>query len=262
LRDIIESGLVPVTRLSVIFRQARDSLIITNAHRINAGQLPLTPRSAKDFFLFVEPDPDRAADLLVDVVQNRIPAKFGFDPLSEIQVLSPMYRGTTGVANLNERLQEALNPAASNRPDRPIGGRVFRVRDRLMQVRNNYDKEVFNGDIGLLVYLDGVEQTAVIDFEGRRVSYQWNELDEVVHAFAVSVHKSQGSEYPAVVMPVTMQHYLMLQRNLLYTAVTRARRLAVLVGTRKAIAIAVRNNQVARRHTALDWRLQGGPAPE
>jgi exodeoxyribonuclease V alpha subunit len=259
LRDIIDSELAPVTRLSVIFRQARDSLIITNAHRINAGQLPLTPRTATDFFLFVESDPDRAADLLVDVVKNRIPAKFGLDPLSDIQVLAPMYRGTTGVANLNQQLQQALNPSAPNRPERQIGGRIFRVRDRLMQVRNNYEKEVFNGDIGLLVYLDGVEQTAVIDFEGQRVSYQWNELDEVVHAFAVSVHKSQGSEYPAVVMPVTTQHYLMLQRNLLYTAVTRARRLAVLVGTKKAIAIAVRNNRVAERHTALDWRLKGGP---
>jgi exodeoxyribonuclease V alpha subunit len=262
LRDIIESGLVPVTRLSVIFRQARDSLIITNAHRINAGQLPLTPRTATDFFLFVEPDPDRAADLLVDVVKNRIPAKFGLDPLSDIQVLAPMYRGSTGVANLNQRLQEALNPPAPNRPERQIGGRLFRVRDRLMQVRNNYDKEVFNGDIGLLVYLDGAEQTAVIDFEGQRVTYQWNELDEVVHAFAVSVHKSQGSEYPAVVMPVSTQHYLLLQRNLLYTAVTRARQLAVLVGTQKAIAIAVRNNQVAERHTALDWRLKGGSGSE
>jgi exodeoxyribonuclease V alpha subunit len=261
LRDIIQSGLAPVTRLDVIFRQARDSLIITNAHRINAGQLLLTPRSAADFFLFVEPDPDRAAELLVDIVQNRIPAKFGLDPLSDVQVLSPMYRGNTGVANLNEKLQQALNPPAPNRPERQLGGRIFRVRDRLMQVRNNYDKEVFNGDIGLLVYLDGVEQTAVIDFEGHRVTYQWNELDEVVHAFAVSVHKSQGSEYPAVVMPVTMQHYLMLQRNLLYTAVTRARQLVVLVGTKKAIAIAVRNNQVARRHTALEWRLQGGSGP-
>jgi exodeoxyribonuclease V alpha subunit len=262
LRDIIESGLVPVTRLDVIFRQAQDSLIITNAHRINSGQLPLTPRSANDFYLFVEPDPDRAAELLVDVVQNRIPAKFGLDPLSDIQVLAPMYRGSTGVSNLNEQLQRALNPPAPNRPERQLGGRVFRVRDRLMQVRNNYDKEVFNGDIGLLVYLDGVEQTAVIDFEGHRVTYQWNELDEVVHAFAVSVHKSQGSEYPAVVMPVTLQHYLMLQRNLLYTAVTRARQLVVLVGTKKAIAIAVRNNQVAKRYSALDWRLQGGPVLE
>jgi exodeoxyribonuclease V alpha subunit len=177
------------------------------------------------------------------------------DPLTEIQVLSPMYRGSTGVANLNQRLQEALNPAASNRPERRMGGRTFRVGDRLMQTRNDYDKDVYNGDIGRLVALDGVQQTAVIDYYGRKVAYDWMELDEVVHAFAISVHKAQGSEYPAVVMPVTMQHYLMLQRNLLYTGLTRARSLVVLVGTKKAIAVAVRNNKVAQRHTALDWRL-------
>jgi len=257
LRDIIASGVAAVIRLNVIFRQAQDSLIVTNAHRINQGQLPLTPKSAADFFLFVEPDPDKAAALLVDVVKNRIPRKFGMDPLNEIQVLSPMYRGSTGVANLNQQLQEALNPSAANRPERRMGGRTFRVGDKLMQTRNNYDKDVFNGDIGRLVALDGVAQTAVIDFGGRKVVYDWMELDEVVHAFAISVHKAQGSEYPAVVMPVTMQHYLMLQRNLLYTGVTRAKRLVVLVGTKKAIAIAVRNNKVAQRHTALDWRLGG-----
>ncbi len=255
LRDIIDSGITSVNRLDVIFRQAKDSLIITNAHRINQGQLPLTPKSAGDFFLFVEPEPDRAAELLVDIVQNRVPAKFGLDPLNEVQVLSPMYRGSTGVANLNEQLQLALNPPSAGRPERRIGGRTLRVGDRLMQTRNNYDKEVFNGDIGRLVALEVVEQTAVIDFDGRKLVYDWMELDEVVHAFAISVHKAQGSEYPAVVVPVTMQHYLMLQRNLLYTAVTRAQKLVVLVGTKKAIALAVRNDKVAQRHTALDWRL-------
>ena len=255
LRDVIASGVASVTRLDLIFRQAQDSLIITNAHRINHGQLPLTPAEGPDFYLFVEQDPDKAAELLVDVVSNRIPRKFGLDPLDEIQVVSPMYRGSTGVANLNEQLQAALNPASPRRPERSIGGRVLRVGDRLMQTRNNYDKDVFNGDIGRLVDLDGVEQTAVIDFDGRKIVYTWLDLDEVVHAFAISVHKSQGSEYPAIVMPVSMQHYLMLQRNLLYTAVTRAKKLAVLVGTRKAIAIAVRNNKVAERHTALWWRL-------
>ncbi len=258
LRDIIGSGVAAVTRLEVIFRQAQGSLIVTNAHRINQGQLPLTPRSAKDFYLFVEPDPAKAAELLVDVVKNRIPHKFGLDPLVDIQVLSPMYRGRTGVSYLNEKLQEELNPASPRRPERRMGGRTFRVGDRLMQTRNNYDKEVFNGDIGRLVALDGVEQTAVIDYEGRKVVYDWTELDEVVHAFAISVHKSQGSEYRAVVMPISTQHYLMLQRNLLYTGVTRARELAVLVGTKKAIALAVRNNQVAQRHTGLSWRLGAG----
>lgn len=255
LRDIIASRVAAVTRLGLIFRQEQGSLIVANAHRINEGRLPLTPRSAQDFFLFVEPDADKAADLLVDVVQHRIPRKFGMDPLSEIQVLAPMYRGSSGVANLNQRLQEALNPPAGNRPERRMGGRTLRVGDRLMQTRNNYDKDVYNGDIGRLLALEGVQQTAVIDYHGRRVTYDWSELDEVVHAFAISVHKAQGSEYPAVVMPVAMQHYLMLQRNLLYTGVTRAKKLVVLVGTKKAIAIAVRNNKVTQRHTALDWRL-------
>lgn len=260
LRDIIASGLAAVTRLDVIFRQAQDSLIVTNAHRINQGWLPLTPRSAQDFFLFVQPDPDKAAALLVDVVKNRIPRKFNLDPSADIQVLSPMYRGRTGVTNLNEILQEALNPSAPDRPERRMGGRMLRVGDRLMQTRNNYEKGVYNGDIGRLAVMDRVEQTVVVDFEGRTVVYDWMDLDQVIHAFAISVHKAQGSEYPAVVIPMTMQHYLMLQRNLLYTAVTRARRLVVLVGTRKAIAVAVRNSKVRQRHSALDWRLSGKKA--
>jgi len=260
LRDIISSGLPAVTRLDVIFRQAQDSLIVTNAHRINQGWLPRTPRSAQDFFLFLQSDSDKAAVLLVDVVKNRIPRKFNLDPSRDIQVLSPMYRGSMGVTNLNEMLQEALNPPAPNRPERRMGGRTLRVGDRLMQTRNNYEKGVYNGDIGRLAVLDRVEQTVVIDFEGRTVVYDWTDLDQVVHAFAISVHKAQGSEYPAVVIPMTMQHYLMLQRNLLYTAVTRARRLVVLVGTKKAIAVAVRNSKVSRRHSALDWRLSGEKA--
>ncbi|NOR83079.1 MAG: ATP-dependent RecD-like DNA helicase [Ardenticatenales bacterium] len=260
LRDIIASGLPAVTRLDVIFRQAQDSLIVTNAHRINQGWLPRTPRSAQDFFLFLQSDPDKAAVLLVDVVKNRIPRKFNLDPSRDIQVLSPMYRGSMGVTNLNEMLQEALNPPAPNRPERRMGGRTLRVGDRLMQTRNNYEKGVYNGDIGRLAVLDRVEQTVVVDFEGRTVVYDWMDLDQVVHAFATSVHKAQGSEYPAVVIPMTMQHYLMLQRNLLYTAVTRARRLVVLVGTKKAIAVAVRNSKVSRRHSALDWRLSGEKA--
>jgi len=260
LRDIIASGLPAVTRLDAIFRQAQDSLIVTNAHRINQGWLPRTPRSAQDFFLFLQSDPDKAAALLVDVVKNRIPRRFNLDPSRDIQVLSPMYRGSMGVTNLNEMLQEALNAPAPNRPERRMGGRTLRVGDRLMQTRNNYEKGVYNGDIGRLAVLDRVEQTVVVDFEGRTVVYDWMDLDQVVHAFAISVHKAQGSEYPAVVIPMTMQHYLMLQRNLLYTAVTRARRLVVLVGTKKAIAVAVRNSKVSRRHSALDWRLSGEKA--
>jgi exodeoxyribonuclease V alpha subunit len=168
-----------------------------------------------------------------------------------------MHRGAVGVANLNRLLQENLNPPASNKPERRLGGRILRVGDKLMQVRNNYDKETFNGDIGLLVGIDSVNQTLALEFDGRSVRYDWPEADEVVHAYAVSVHKSQGSEFPAVVVPVMTQHYLMLQRNLLYTAVTRAKRLVVLLGQRRAIGIAVRNNRVAARHSGLSVRLVG-----
>lgn len=257
LRDIIASGQVPVVRLDVIFRQAADSLIITNAHRVNRGLMPLTPRDAEDFFLFVEDDPERAADLIVDLVKRRIPRRFGLDPVNDIQVLSPMYRGAAGVAALNARLQEALNPPDFRKPERLLGGRIIRVGDKVMQVRNNYDKDVFNGDIGRVKQIDVENQRVVVDMDGRLVAYDWLEMDELVHAFAASVHKAQGSEYTAVVLPLLTQHWVMLQRNLLYTAITRAKRLVVIVGTRKALAIAVKNDKVAERHSALDVRLAG-----
>lgn len=257
LRDVIDSNTAAVTRLSVIFRQAQDSLIVTNAHRINRGEIPITPNGAADFFLFAIEDPEEAANWVVDIVQNRIPTKFGIEPLDHVQVLAPMYRGAAGVANLNARLQEALNPASAKKAERKIGGRVFRVGDKLMATRNNYDKDTFNGDIGRLTAIDLEEQTFTINFEGREVNYDWLEADELAHAFAVSVHKSQGSEYPAVVLPVLTQHYMMLQRNLLYTAVTRAKKLCVLVGSRKAIAMAVKNATVAQRYSGLEARLRG-----
>lgn len=259
LRDIIASGQVPVVRLDVIFRQAADSLIITNAHRVNRGLMPLLPRDADDFFLFVEDDPERAADLVVDLVKNRIPRRFGLDPIRDIQVLSPMYRGAAGVAALNARLQETLNPPDFRKPERLLGGRIIRVGDKVMQVRNNYDKDVFNGDIGRVKSIDVENQRVIVDMEGRLVEYDWLEMDELVHAFAVSVHKAQGSEYTAVVLPLLTQHWIMLQRNLLYTAITRAKRLVVIVGTHKALAIAVKNDKVAERHSALDLRLAGAP---
>jgi exodeoxyribonuclease V alpha subunit len=268
LRDLIDSGIAPVTRLQTIFRQAAGSLIITNAHRINQGQMPDFPASGPDandrsgespppgdFFLFPAEDGEEAARWVEQVVCDRIPRKFGLRPMEDIQVLAPMYRGPAGVNALNARLQAALNPASPLKPEKTLYGQLFRPGDRVMQIRNNYDKDAYNGDIGRLVNLDMINHALLVDFDGRKVSYDWSEADQLVLAYAISVHKSQGSEFPVVVMPLVTQHYMMLQRNLLYTAVTRARRLCVLVGSRKAIAMAVRSNKVAQRYSALDWRL-------
>ena len=263
LRDIITSDLVTVTRLSTIFRQAAHSQIITNAHRINKGQMPLfLPSSSSkgeeqpgDFFLFPAKAPEEAARWVLDVVCNRIPQKFGLHPRDKIQVLAPMYRGPVGVTALNEQLQSSLNPPGDTRAEKKLFGQTMRVGDKLMQTQNNYDKDVFNGDMGYLFAINPTDHTLTVEFEGRAVTYDWNEADQLTLAYAISVHKSQGSEFPAVVIPLVTQHYMMLQRNLLYTAVTRARQLCVLVGDRRAIGIAVGNDRVSRRHTALDWRL-------
>ncbi len=264
LRDVIASGLAPVIRLEVIFRQAADSLIITNAHRINKGELPVFSGKSGgaeddpggDFFLFGANEAAQAADWVIDVVCQRIPENFGFDPVSDVQVLAPMYRGPAGVHALNARLQTMLNPAEILKPERTLYGQVFRPGDKVMQIRNDYDRNVFNGDMGRVESLDPIQHTMTVTFEERPVLYDWSDADQLVLAYAVSVHKAQGAEFPAVVVPVLTQHYLMLQRNLLYTAVTRARHLCVLIGSRKAIGIAVRNNKVAQRHTALDYRLR------
>ena len=255
LRDLIASGVAAVVRLETIFRQAETSLIVRNAHRINQGEYPQTRPDAEDFFIFVKDEPEDAAALLVDVVKSRIPLKFGLHPLDDVQVLSPMYNGAMGVSNLNLLLQEALNPPGK-KVEKKIGGRVFRVGDKVMQTSNNYDKSVYNGDIGRITAMDLIQQTITVSIDGAPVVYDFLEADDLVHAFAISVHKSQGSEYPCVVIPMTMQHYMMLQRNLLYTAVTRAKKLVILVGTRRAIQIAVKNNKVSERYTALDWRLK------
>jgi exodeoxyribonuclease V alpha subunit len=256
LRDLIDSGVTAVVRLQIIFRQAAGSLIISNAHRINQGQMPQSSKEANDFFIFIKEDPDETAELLVDIVQNRLPLKFRFDPLDDIQVLAPMYNGSVGVSNLNHLLQAALNPPGVQKPERRLGGRAFRVGDKVMQTVNNYDKNVYNGDIGRIMAMDMVQQTMSVSIDGMPVVYDFLEADELVHAYCISVHKSQGSEYPCVVLPVVRQHYLMLQRNLLYTAVTRAKKVVVLVGTRRAIHMAVKNNKVTQRHTALEWRLK------
>ncbi len=256
LGDIIDSGIVPTIRLNEIFRQSRQSLIIVNAHKINHGEFPvLTSAREKlqDFYFIDAKEPDEACRKIIELCTEKIPARFGFDPVADIQVLAPMHRGTVGASNLNAELQRHLNRATE---EITRGGRTMKTGDKVMQIRNNYDKDVYNGDIGRIVSIDREEQELVVDFDGRRASYDFIELDELVLAYAISVHKSQGSEYPAVVMPLLTQHYLMLQRNLLYTAVTRGKRLVVIVGTRKALAIAIRNNRPRMRYTKLKERLR------
>ncbi len=257
LRDLIASDLAPVTRLAVIFRQASNSQIIINAHRINQGQMPLVGADNRDFFLFPADSAEDAANWVQDVVCERIPRRFGFDPHEDIQVIAPMYRGAAGVDALNLRLQAALNPPTPAKPERALFGQTFRAGDKVMQTQNNYDKEVFNGDIGRVSGLSPEDHTLTVDFDSRPVVYDWLDADQLVLAYTISVHKAQGSEFPVVVVPMVTQHYLMLQRNLLYTAITRARKLCVLVGDRRAIRIAVSNNKVANRYTALDLRLRG-----
>ncbi len=255
LRDLIDSNVVPVTRLNTIFRQAAHSKIITNAHLINQGKSPDFSKSEGDFFLFPAEDAAAAADWIVQIVTERIPQKFGFDPIHDIQVMAPIYRGPAGVTVLNDRLQEKLNPPANNKPERRLFGTVFRLGDKVMQTQNNYDKDVYNGDIGFIQSMDIIEQILQVDFDGRSVTFDWSEADQLALAYVISVHKAQGSEFSAVVMPIVTQHYTMLQRNLLYTAITRARKLCVLSGSRRAISMAVRNNKVTQRYTALEWRL-------
>jgi exodeoxyribonuclease V alpha subunit len=246
-----------VVRLETIFRQPEGSYIITNAHRINRGQMPVVDnRNAVDFFLFQEEEPEKAAQLIVDLVADRIPRRFGLSP-DDIQVLSPMHRGEVGVAALNQRLQTTLNPSRSGTAERAAAGRVFRAGDRVMQIRNNYDKDVFNGDIGRISRVDLEEHVVDVrtDDAQRTISYDFLDLDELVHAYAISIHKAQGSEFPAVVIPLLTSHYMMLQRNLLYTAVTRAQKLVVLVGTLRAIGIAVHADRSRERHSGLAARL-------
>lgn len=256
LRDIISSQVVPVTSLSVIFRQAEDSNIISNAHLINKGEQPDFPKESIDFFLFSADTPEKAAEWVEDVVTNRIPNKFGLHPLKDIQVLVPMYRGPAGINAINTRLQDALNPANALTPERTVGDHTFRPGDKVMQLKNDYDKKVFNGDIGYLTDISQIDHTLEVEYEGRSVTYEWSEADQLRLAYAISVHKAQGSEFQAVVLPLLTQHYLMLQRNLLYTAVTRAKQLCVLVSNRKSLAIALKNNQVAERYSGLAWRLK------
>lgn len=262
LRDLLaEGGPIPSVRLTRIFRQAQRSGVVTNAHRINAGTPPLT-QGLDDFFLFVEDDTEEVGRLTVDVAARRVPARFGLDPRRDIQVLAPMHRGPAGAGALNGLLQQAVTPARPDLPEKRFGGRVFRVGDKVTQIRNNYEKGlngVFNGTVGVVTALNAEEQRlTVLTDEDEEVPYDFDELDELAHAYAVTIHRSQGSEYPAVVVPVTTSAWMMLQRNLLYTAVTRAKKLVVLVGSRKAIGQAVRTVSAGRRCTALGHRLLSG----
>jgi exodeoxyribonuclease V alpha subunit len=254
LADVIQSKQVPVVRLTEVFRQAAESRIIVNAHRINRGEMPLWSRNEPDAdFHFVEcGDPEDGAAKVVEIVRNRVPRRYGLDPISDIQVLCPMNRGALGARSLNVGLQQALNPPGNERLER--FGWTFCPGDKVMQVENDYDKEVYNGDLGFVARIDPEESEIVIEFDGREVTYGFGELDQVVLAYATTIHKSQGSEYPAVVMPVATQHYTMLRRNLVYTGVTRARQLVVVVGQRKAMAIAVKGGQTRRRWSKLrEW---------
>lgn len=254
LGDIIASGVVPVAALTEIFRQARQSRIVVNAHRIHRGRMPRLDGGpdASDFFFIQREAPEAAAGLILKLVRERIPSRFGLDPVDDVQVLTPMHRGVVGAGNLNAVLQEALNPGEGGVAR---GQRTFRPGDKVMQIRNDYDRAVFNGDIGRVVSVETETREVSIRFDGREVAYDFGDLDAVTLAYAVSVHKAQGSEYPAVVMPILMQHFMLLQRNLLYTAVTRGRRLVVLVGTKQALAMAVKNDKTRRRCTRLRERL-------
>jgi exodeoxyribonuclease V alpha subunit len=258
LKHLIESGVVPVVRLTEVFRQAANSRIITNAHRINEGLMPvISEKNGQSDFYFVDrAEPDQIAHTLVEMVKTRVPAKFRFDPIRDIQVLCPMNRGSLGIRELNVRLQAELNPPNPEEPVVEKFGWQFRPGDKVIQTENNYDKDVFNGDIGQIVKIDPLERELVLKFDQREVQYDFGELDEVSLAYAITIHKSQGSEFPVVVIPLAMQQYLLLQRNLVYTGITRGKKLVVLVGQKKALAMAVRNNRTEQRFSGLLARLK------
>lgn len=260
LNELIKSGMVPVVTLNAIFRQAETSQIIKNAHLINNGQMPqlLVPdgQSQSDCYFVAAEDPDKVIAMLKNVVQKSLPAKFNYDPVNDIQVLTPMNRGKLGATSLNTILQEILNPPAPERSEIEHLNRIFRVGDKVIQLRNNYDLEVFNGDIGTIAEINPEDQEAVIEFPQGKIAFQSADFIDMAHAYAVTVHKSQGSEYPAVVLVASTQHYMMLQRNLLYTGLTRARKTMVFLGSRKAVAMAVNNNRIKMRNTIFSSLLQ------
>ncbi|MBQ9407690.1 MAG: ATP-binding domain-containing protein, partial [Desulfovibrio sp.] len=256
LRDILESGVITTVRLKEIFRQARQSTIITSAHRIIHGEkLHVYNAAHDDLFFLEEENPEAMRTTIVDLVKTRLPRKYGLNPFTDIQTLTPMNRGVVGSTSLNAALQEALNPQGAQLVR---GSRIFRVGDKVMQLRNDYDREVFNGDMGVIVGIDAENQKVNVEMDGADIAYDFADMDELVLAYAVTVHKAQGAEYPVVVMPLTTQHYVMLQRTLLYTGVTRGKKLVVLVGSRKALHMAIRNTKSMRRYSGLAERLASG----
>jgi exodeoxyribonuclease V alpha subunit len=255
LRDVIDSGVAHVTTLNMIFRQDSRSHIVSNAHSINTGEMPYLSNDSADFFFFRMNTPQEAANMVVDVVMNRVPNKFGFNPMTDIQVLAPMYKGAVGVNALNAALQNQLN-GDGRMAEVTFNGRVYRVGDKVMQTKNNYDKGVFNGDSGRIYALDKEDGQLEVLIDDQLIDYTFSELDQLVLSYCISTHRSQGSEYPVIVMPVMPQHFMMLQRNLIYTAITRAKKLVVLVGLERAVAMAVKNNQVAERYSGLRPRLE------
>jgi exodeoxyribonuclease V alpha subunit len=257
LADLIDSGVVPTVRLTEIFRQAAESQIVQAAHRINSGKTPSlrSTESETDFYFSRVEEPADAVDRIVQIVTDRIPKRFSLDPIQDVQVLTPMHRGDLGARNLNQVLQAKLNPPHQSKAEIERFGYVYRIGDKVLQLQNDYTKDVYNGDLGIVAKVDMTDSELTVDFDGRMVAYDFGELDELIPAYAMSIHKSQGSEFPAVVIPVHTQHYMMLQRNLLYTGVTRGKRLVVLVGTEKAVAIAVKRADARRRYSGLRWRL-------
>ena len=258
LKDLIESNRVPVVRLTQVHRQAEASWIIRAAHAMQDGLLPESapPGGEGDFYFIEADDENMVLDRIITMVKERIPARFGLNPIDDVQVLAPMNKGVMGVQNLNKLLQEALNPGQSNVKELQRLGAAIRIGDKVIQLKNNYTRDVYNGDIGRVTALDSIEQILTVVFDGRRVEYEFSDVDELALAYCCSIHKSQGSEYPAVVIPVHTQHFIMLQRNLIYTGITRGKRLVVLVGSKKALGIAVRNADNARRHSQLVWRMK------
>ncbi|MDR1915630.1 MAG: ATP-dependent RecD-like DNA helicase [Synergistaceae bacterium] len=256
LKDLISSGVLPVVELNEIFRQAQTSGIITNAHRVNSGLAPLKTQGdgLRDFYIVYQDDPGKCVDIILALACDRIPKRFGLDPIEEVQVLTPMHRGALGASNLNVVLQRALNVSGGRAVE--YGGKVYRTGDKVMQIRNNYDKDVYNGDIGFILRADPDAGMLTVKMDEREIEYGVSEFNELVHAYAVSIHKSQGSEYKAVIIPVHTQHYIMLQRNLLYTGITRGKELVVLVGTARAMEIAAGNDETKRRYTHMGVRLR------